>query len=207
MSRFGSNPEAFFTGVYAERAPWDIGGPQPDLEKLLGRLPPTSPILDLGCGSGDLAIWLAAAGHEVLGIDFVEAPIRIARERLAQADAEVRERAHFQVADALRPSALGRTFGAVVDSGFFHLFEPEVGRALAAAVRSCLRPGGRYYMIEFATEFPVPNTPRQVTPTEIRALFGDRCGWKLEACEEATFQSHIAPVPAICVCAQRREQS
>lgn len=207
MGRFGNDPAGFFDSVYRDRAPWDIGAPQPALEQMLDRFPPANPILDIGCGSGDLAIWLASRGHSVLGIDFIPAPIDIARRRLETFAPEQRERVRFQVADALRPTALGRTFGAVVDSGFFHLFDPDIGKALADEVCGTLVPGGRYYMVEFAREFPVENTPREVPQAEIQALFSEANGWRLLAVQSALFHSNIAPVPAICVCAETLTRS
>jgi ribosomal protein L11 methylase PrmA len=44
--------------VYQNIAPWDIGAPQPAMAALIEKYPPANPILDLGCGSGDLAIYL-----------------------------------------------------------------------------------------------------------------------------------------------------
>src|SRR5690606_27872791 len=125
MSRFGPDPLAFFETVYREPAPWDIGGPQPAMVDLLAAWPPDGPILDVGCGTGDLAIHLARAGYETLGIDFVEAAIVQAQEKRSRLPSDVADRVEFQVADALRPSRLGRSFGAVVDSGFFHLRSEE----------------------------------------------------------------------------------
>src|SRR5687767_11906500 len=82
MSRFGAQPEEFFSEVYRETPPWDIGAAQPALLELLQRIPPVAPILDVGCGSGDLAIALAHAGHDVLGVDFVPAAIAQANEKV-----------------------------------------------------------------------------------------------------------------------------
>jgi 2-polyprenyl-3-methyl-5-hydroxy-6-metoxy-1,4-benzoquinol methylase len=42
---------------------------------LLADYPPEGPVLDVGCGSGDLAIHLAQRGIETFGIDFTEAAI------------------------------------------------------------------------------------------------------------------------------------
>lgn len=203
MSRFGSDPHAFFDSVYQETPPWDIGGPQPALSALFTAYPPASPVLDVGCGSGDLVIALAQAGLEVVGVDFVAAAIEQARAKVAALPPEVARRVEFQVADALQPSRLQRQFGAIVDCGFFHLFDAGQRDRLAGEVALALRPGGRYYLHEFATEFPVPNTPLKVTEEELRACFTEDRGWRILEIRAAEFQSRIAPVPAICACIER----
>jgi len=204
MSRFGPEPRDFFDGIYRESPPWDIGAAQPALLSLLDEFPPGDPILDVGCGSGDLAITLAHRGHRVLGVDFAERAIGQAREKAAALAPDVARRVEFAVADALRPSALGRDFAAVVDSGFFHLFEDDDRDRFAAELARTLAPGGRYYLLAFAIEFDIPNTPRRVDDAELRQRFSAERGWEVLALRAATFESRIAPVPAIAACIERR---
>jgi predicted RNA methylase len=108
MSRFGSDPLAFFEGVYQEPAPWDIGAPQPAMAALLAEYPPEGPVLDVGCGSGDLAVHLAASGLHTLGVDFVDEAIDQAQTKKGTLPPEVAGRLDFRVADALHPSRLER---------------------------------------------------------------------------------------------------
>lgn len=204
MSRFGSDPLEFFNFVYQDIPPWDIGAPQPAMAALLNKYPPGSPILDVGCGSGDLSIYLAQLGYQVLGIDFVEKAIANARDKAASLSPEVACYLDFHLADALQPSLLQRQFGAVVDSGFFHLFDPEQCDRLVNEVSHVLLPGGHYYLHEFAFEFPVPNMPRMITSREIQALFTPNRGWQIKELQSVGFLSRVAPpVPAICVCVER----
>ena len=202
MSRFGANPLAFFDSVYREAPPWDVGGPQPAMSALLTKHPPTSPVLDVGCGSGDLAIYLAQGGFHLLGIDFVAAAIEEAREKVGTLPPEVAHLLDFQVADALRPSILGARFGSVVDSGFFHLFEPDECD-FVDDLASTLLPGGRYYLLAFAVEFPIPNSPRRVSEGELRARFTSEKGWRILELRSAEFQRRIAPVPGTSACVER----
>jgi SAM-dependent methyltransferase len=203
MSRFGPDPLAFFDSVYRETPPWDVGGPQPALSALLAEHPPEGPVLDVGCGSGDLAISLAQGGLPVLGIDFVAAAVEHARERAGALPPEVARLAEFQVADALRPTRLGRRFASVVDSGFYHLFDPDPCDRYADELASALLPGGRYYLLAFAVEFPIPNSPRGVTEDELRARFTPARGWRVRELRPAEFRSRIAPVPAVAACIER----
>jgi len=200
MSLFGPDPLAFFEAVYREPAPWDIGRPQPAMAALLADYPPEGPVLDVGCGSGDLAVHLAEAGLETLGIDFVEEAIAHARSKKAALPPDVAGRLDFRVADALHPSRLGQTFGAVVDSGFYHLFEPDVCERFVDELARVLRPGGRCYLHEFAVTFPIPNVPRQVTEAELRERFAPEKGWQVVTIRAGEFLSRIAPVPATLAC-------
>lgn len=204
MSRFGSDPLAFFNSVYANIAPWDIGAPQPAMAAILEKYPPSNPILDIGCGSGDLAIHLAQLGHQVVGIDFVESAIRNAQVKRNSLTRETAQLVNFRVADALQPSLLQQKFGAVVDSGFYHLFSPGQCDQLIDEIASILLPNGCYYLHEFAVEFPVPNMPRQISADEIQARFTIDRGWRIKEIQSVEFFSRVAPpVPAICACVER----
>ena len=206
MSRFGPDPLAFFNSVYQATPPWEIGAPQPAMAALLSRIPPAGPILDLGCGSGDLAIYLAKLGYEVVGVDFVESAIKNAQVKLGSLPQETRQLLKFQVADALKPTRLQKKFGAVVDSGFYHLFDTEQCARLVDEIADTFLPNGRYYLHEFAVEFSVPNVPRQITADELQTRFSVDKGWRILEIRAVEFLNRVsAPVPAICGCIERIE--
>jgi len=207
MSRFGSDPQAFFAEVYRDTAPWDVGEAQPALVDLFTTFPPEAPVLEVGCGTGDLAIALAERGLPVLGVDFVEAAVATAEGRVAALAPDVRRRLAFRVADARRPSALGAEFGAVVDSGFLHLFEEPERDRFAEDLARALRPGGRYYLLAFAVTFPGPRVPRAVSEDELRRRFSPAAGWRLLHCAPATFMSRVAEVPAVAACVERAAEA
>lgn len=204
LSRFGSDPLSFFNAVYQDSAPWDIGAPQPAMASLIEKFPPANPILDIGCGSGDLAIYLAKLGHPVIGVDFVESVIKTAQEKAVFLPNETAQLVRFQVADALKPSSLGQTFGAVFDSGFYHLFDPDQGEQLVDEIASILKPHGCYYLHEFAIEFQSPNVPRNISVDELKTRFTAEKGWRMKEIQAVEFLSRVAPpVPAICACIER----
>ena len=96
-----------FESIYARKPPWDIGRPQPAFVEVAERV--TGAILDAGCGTGENALFFAERGHPVLGIDFLEGPIREARRKAH----ERRLDAEFVQMDALTLTDLDRH--AVVD--------------------------------------------------------------------------------------------
>jgi len=72
----------FYEAVYRYfNAPWEIG-PREELVELVktGRIAPCRAI-DLGCGTGDNAIFLAQNGFDVTGVDFAKSAIKKARDK------------------------------------------------------------------------------------------------------------------------------
>ena len=94
-----------FETAYAGKAPWDIGKPQGPFVAAADRV--TGPVLDAGCGTGDTALFFAARGHRVTGIDFLEEPIRRARAKAAERGLSV----EFLVKDAMTLGDWGERFG------------------------------------------------------------------------------------------------
>lgn len=98
--------------------------------------------LDLGCGTGLEAVFLARNGHRVIGIDTSLTALALARERAAESNVEVR----WCRGSALDLPLDDRSVGLVTDRGCFHLFEPEDRPRYAAEVSRVLRPGGRFLL-------------------------------------------------------------
>lgn len=204
MGRFGEDPHAFFGTVYCDTAPWEVGGAQPAMARLLEDFPPCGTVLDLGSATGDLAIHLARSGHRVLGVEFVESAVVQAREKAAALPPEVADLLSFRVADATCPSALGTEFGAVVDSGFLHLLDPDETDRFVEDLGRALSSGGRYYLHEFAIEFPIDNVPRAVTRDEIHSRFNAASGWRVLDVRDVKFLNRVAqPTAAIAACIER----
>jgi SAM-dependent methyltransferase len=103
--------------------PWEIGGPQPALAPVLDEVRGPK-ILDLGCGTGELAVALARRGHDVTGVDISGVAVEQARARAAAAGLAVR----FEVGDAARLSSPER-YDAVFDSGLLHNLVRQGGSA------------------------------------------------------------------------------
>jgi len=204
LGRFGENPLAFFGMVYGDTAPWEVGGAQPAMAQLLEDYPPCGTVLDLGSATGDLAIHLARSGYRVLGVEFVARAVDQARQKASGLDPKVAQRLSFEVADATRPSSLGVGFGAVTDSGFLHLLDPDETDRFVEDLGRALVSGGRYYLHEFAIEFPIDNVPRAITRDEIHARFNAGTGWRVLDVRDAEFLNRVAqPTAAIAACIER----
>jgi SAM-dependent methyltransferase len=110
-----------YDALYRETAdsggpPWDIGGPQPALAQVLDDGIQGPKVLDVGCGTGDLAITLARRGYEVTAIDVSRVAIDIARAKATAEGLTV----HFDVQDATDLSLPSVPFDSVFDSGLLH---------------------------------------------------------------------------------------
>jgi SAM-dependent methyltransferase len=162
-----------FENFYAGKAPWDIGRPQPPFVAAADQV--VSPVLDAGCGTGDTALFLAASGHQVTGVDFVEEAIRRARRKAAERGLTVR----FLVQDALTLGGLGERFASAIDSGLFHVFPDDDRRRYVQELAKVLAPGGRLFLLCFSDEEPGTEGPRRVSRQELHDAFAD--GWEVES--------------------------
>jgi 2-polyprenyl-3-methyl-5-hydroxy-6-metoxy-1,4-benzoquinol methylase len=115
-----------FKGRYeAHDTPWDIGQPDFNLVQTVTKTPikPCNAV-DIGCGTGDNAIWLSQQGFHVLGIDTSEVAIERAKEKALRADTKCR----FIVSNFLASKVEGRPFGFAFDRGCFHVLESDQER-------------------------------------------------------------------------------
>ena len=89
----------FFDSAYRGTPPWDIGRPQKEFVELVRRGEITGSVLDIGCGTGEHALFFAGEGYEVWGIDSAPLAIQKAQEKADGRGLQV----HFLVLNALEP--------------------------------------------------------------------------------------------------------
>ena len=165
------------------RTPWDIGEIPPELEELLsnGRLEPER-AMDVGCGTGTHAIYMAGHCPEVVGVDFSRPAIRRARRKAAAAGVSV----EFIAADILTLGTpdgpdIGDGFDFVLDVSCMHTFKEKDRAWYGAMARRVVRPGGWYLLYAWA---PREQDGRTVglAPEETKAIMGDgfRTEWVRE---------------------------
>jgi SAM-dependent methyltransferase len=134
--------------------PWDIRAAQPRLMELeaLGGI--SGEVLDIGCGLGDNAIFLASRGHSVTGLDGSPAAIELARGRAAEAGVLKSPAASagvmFDVADATDLTGYDGRFDTVVDSALYHCLDDDGRQAYAASLYRATRPGARWHLYCFS---------------------------------------------------------
>jgi SAM-dependent methyltransferase len=106
-----------------EPAPWDTGVPDPLLVGVIesGAIAPGR-TLEVGCGTGANAHYLAGRGFDVLGVD-------IAPNAVEQARAKAQGRCRFETLDFLTSVPPSGPFSFVFDRGCFHIFDGDQERA------------------------------------------------------------------------------
>jgi SAM-dependent methyltransferase len=102
--------------------------------------------LDVGCGPGRNALYLASVGFQVDAVDLSAAAIDWARDRAREVGAEVR----FQCGDAFTAADLAGPYDLVYDSGCFHHLAPHRRISYLALLDRALAPGGRFGLSCFA---------------------------------------------------------
>lgn len=171
---------SMFESMYATGARWDVGRPQQAFINVASQI--QGSVLDAGCGTGDLAIFLAMRGNLVTGIDFLEEPIRRAKLKANERGLAI----SFLVMDATRLAEWNDRFDNVVDSGLFHVFTDDDRKKYVAGLATVLKSGGRLFLICFSNEEPGSDGPRRVAEQELYESFSGN--WEIESIERARFE-------------------
>lgn len=158
--------------------PWDVGAPQPAFVRLAETAAFEGPVLDAGCGTGENALFVAARGVRVLGIDVAGTALAMARAKAAERGIA----AEFATGDALALDRLGRRFRTVLDCGLFHTFDAEERPRYVASLASVTEPGAMLYVLCFRDEGPDAG-PHPVGEGDLHTAFGAGSGWQIASLE------------------------
>ncbi len=123
--------------------PWDIGHPALDLTEFVsaGKIRRCRAV-DLGCGSGTDAIYLASQGFDVTGIDVAPTALGMAQRKAQQAGVSVK----WILADVLAPPAL-EPFDLVYDRGCYHVVRDQNLTAYIDTLKRISHPGTLFFLL------------------------------------------------------------
>jgi ubiquinone/menaquinone biosynthesis C-methylase UbiE len=155
---------AYLDGTYRR---WDLEAPSGEIVATLAAagLPERGLAVDLGCGAGTEAIFLAETGLQAIGVDLSEEALRLARRRAAARGVKVT----WELGNVIALPFGDRTVGFANDRGCLqHLAAPD--RRLAAdEVARVMLPGGTFLLR--ACRECADGSVQPVTPEEIDRLF------------------------------------
>jgi methyl halide transferase len=148
--------------------PWDCGTPSPELMRFLEerKLKPCR-MLEVGCGTGTNAVYLAQLGFEVTAVDLSEVALDRARAKSKDADVSIK----FIQADITSPPELGGPFPFVFDRGTYHIVRSVNLTAFQKTLAIAVQPDGLYFVLAGNANTDAP--PDRGPPT-VRAQ--DLCG-------------------------------
>jgi SAM-dependent methyltransferase len=144
--------DRIYQTVPLDSIPWNIGTPPDALVSLVesGSVLPCTTI-DLGCGAGNYAIWLAGLGFDVTGVDSSPTAIRIAEKNAREKGVRCR----FIVADLLGDlHEVTGTFDFAFDWELLHHIFPEDRETYVRNVQRILNPGAMYLSVCFSEDDP-----------------------------------------------------
>ena len=179
-----------FAEMYAEGIPpWQIDRPQPEVIRLIEQGKFESPVLDLGCGTGDNTIELARHGLVVKGLDAVPEALERARKKTEQAG--LKQSPEFVLGDALRLAESRLKARTVLDCALFHTFSDEERGEYIRGLGAVLSRGGRLHILSFSELETRQPGPRRLSLLEITRSFA--AGWRVEDSVRCRYWDRVRP--------------
>lgn len=152
--RWSDRGSSWWDGFYADRERGvPFFRPAPD-EPLVTwhqdrhlEVPARGRALDLGCGPGRNAVWLAEQGYVVDAVDLSPAALDWGRERASEAGVDV----NFVRANIFEWAGPDEAYDLVYDSGCFHHLPPHRRISYRSVIEQTLAPGGAFGLACFAS--------------------------------------------------------
>ncbi len=144
--------DKIYRAIPLDKVPWNVEIPPAALVALVesSTVRPCKAV-DLGCGAGNYAIFLASKGFGVTGIDIAPAAIKLAIQNAKKAGVQV----HFVVGDILESlDAFRDTFDFAYDWEVLHHIFPEHRQKYVTNVAQIVRAKGKYLSVCFSEKDP-----------------------------------------------------
>lgn len=133
-------------------------------------LPRQGRLLELGCGAGNISLWLAQQGYEVSGIDIAPTAVAWAQEKAAQQGIN----ADFRVGNVCDMIAYAdASFDIVLDGHCLHCIIGEDRARFFAEARRVLKPGGYLLILTMCNDPGGDPVPEWYDPVSRCQVYGD----------------------------------
>lgn len=166
-----ANVDRDWQGKYqAGETPWDSGLASRELQRVLAEqvIAPCRAI-DLGCGTGTNAVFLASRGFATTGVDCAPLALEQARLKTEAAGAKV----HWIEADVQHFGQDLAPFDFLFDRGCYHCCRRVDLEGYRETLRNVTRPGSRCLILAGNANEPSDEGPPRVTDQQIRDDLGD----------------------------------
>ena len=147
-------PQPFWEKAYSDLdVPTFRGGmPSQEIRDVASNLPRGAEVLDLGCGEGRNALYLAECGFDVTAVDISDTGIRKLNALAKERDLDI----HSEVAD-MRRYRFAHPFDLIVSHGCLHLIERPSWQKLVSLFKVHTTPGGMNVVVVFTDRIPPPD--------------------------------------------------
>jgi len=163
--------------------------------KVIELMPPTRPLklLDIGCGEGRDAVFLARCGYDVSAFDISEAGLEKTKRLADQA------RVHVRVFRAnMWDYRLDENYDILYSSGTLHYIKPELRDEIMINYKSHVTKNGLVAFHVFVDKPFIEAPPEKEEPSHLwksGQLFTHFHDWYIEHCTEYVFDCNSSGIP------------
>jgi len=174
----------FWETTYQNPTGNTFGKPSPEMIAIADKLPTKASVLDLGCGEGRNALFLAERGFDVTAVDISEHGISKLRLLASQRNIPIRA----AVAD-MRSFAYNQQFDLIISHGCLHLIERAAWQLVLSQMKVHTSAGG-YNIVAVFTDQIAPSPDLEAFCVGLfreNELFSFYSGWEIQLQQSYTF--------------------
>ncbi len=182
-------------------ADWDSGREDSNLTEIVNKIPiKPCKVLEVGCGTGSNAIWLARKKFIVTGVDITDLAIQRAKEKTSKVGVSCK----FLAADFMKDKIKGAPFEFIFDRGCFHSFNSHKERSkFAENTFSYLKNNGVWLTLVGSKDAPMrnPGPPQRGAKDIISAV---EPYFEIISLYSSQFDSNMKNPPKAWVCLMKK---
>lgn len=169
--------------LYKGKPPWEIGKPQPAVIDLEQEKNFISPILDVGCGGGANAKYLAERGYQVYAIDYIESVISKANIQNPHSNITFAYKNVFDLENDIKE------YQTILDSATFHGFSDKQRKTYADTLRKYMKIGAYIFILGFSEKEIKKGGPRRLSAEIFKNYFKN--GFEIEFIKDIEYLTTI----------------
>ncbi len=177
-----------FDSSYDGTPPWDIKKAQNAIVNQFKKGKFVSPVLDIGCGTGDNALYLADQGLNVTGID--SSPKAIKKAKIKSKIKGNPPNLTFLIQDLFSLSEKDGKYKTIIDIGVFHIFNSNLRTKYQEKMFNLLETNGRLLFLVFNDKEPLGlGPPYRISRDDIYSVFNEN--WEIEEIVDEKFEHNF----------------